>query len=190
MKNDVRIVRKLGDQKVGKAVVVIILKNHSHARGHPSALRKGRTRIQTAFGKRTVPVVVEKKLIGCVVCDKDVRKSVTVIIGEGDAQAMALFHSDAGSDAHIFKRAVSAIAVQDVCYGRKGTRRAVGTSFGTAGYAFLDAPIEKARDKQIQPAVVIVIEESRRGRPTAGGDARFRGDIGKRAVAIVVIQNI
>src|SRR5271168_4442535 len=73
MKEDVGIVRKLGDEKVGKAIVVIILKNHAHARGPSAAFRKRGTGVQTTFGEGTVPVVVEKKLIGDVVGDKDVR---------------------------------------------------------------------------------------------------------------------
>src|ERR1700691_2200407 len=190
MEKNVRVMRKLGDKKVGKAIVVIILKNDAHARGHSAALRKRRTRIQTPFGKRSVPVVMKKKLIRGVISDKNVRESVTVIVRERYSQPMALLRGDAGSDAHILERAVSPIVIKDVRNGRKRTRRAVGGSFGAARFAFLDAPIEIAGNEQIQPAVVIVIEKSRGNRPTARGDASLRGDIGKSAVAIVVIQNI
>src|SRR5580698_230570 len=190
MKNNVRIMRKLGDKKIGEAIVVIILKNDAHARGHSAALRKRRTRIHTSFVKRTVPVVVKKKLIRSVIGDKNVRESVAVIVRERYPQPVALLRGDAGSDAHVLKRAISPIVIEDVCDGRKRTWRAVGGSFGAARFAFLDAPIQIAGNEQIQPAVVIVIEKSRRSRPTAGGDASLRGDIRKSAVAIVVIQNI
>jgi hypothetical protein len=31
MKHDIRLMRKLGDQKVGQTIIVILLKNNSHA---------------------------------------------------------------------------------------------------------------------------------------------------------------
>src|ERR1700733_7409140 len=190
MKNNVGLVRELGDEKVGKAIVVVVLKNDAHARRHSAALRKRRTRLQTTFGEGTVPVVVKKKLIRDVIGHKNVRESVTVIVGERDAETMPLLWGEARSDAHILKRAVSPIVMKDVCDGRERTRRAVRGSFGAARFAFLDAPIEIAGNKQIESAVVIVIEKSRGDRPTARGDTSLRGDIRKSAVPIVVIQKI
>src|ERR1700722_8589218 len=190
MKNNVRIVWKLSDKKVGKAIVVIILKNYAHARGHPPGFRKRSTRIQSAFGECTVAVIVKKKLIDGVVGDKNVRKTIAVVVRECNAEAMALLRGDAGSDADILKCTVPPIAVEDACNPGKRTRRAVRRSLRAARFAFLDAPIEIAGKKKIQPAVVIVIEKSRRDRPTAGGNASLGGDVGKSAVAIVVIQNI
>src|ERR1700693_4182089 len=103
---------------------------------------------------------------------------------------MAFLRGDAGSDAYILKCAISPIVVQNVCDGRKLTRRAIRGPFGSARLAFLHAPIEVACNKQIQSAIVVAIEESCGSRPTARGDASLRGDIRKSTVAIVVIQNI
>jgi len=40
MKRHVRLVRKLRDKKVGKAIVVVILKDDAHAREHLASLVK------------------------------------------------------------------------------------------------------------------------------------------------------
>ena len=134
MENNIRIVRKLGDEQVGKAIVVIILKNHAHAGGHSAAFREARASIETTFGKRTIAVVVEKKLICGVVRDKNVRESVAVIIGERDPQAMALLRGDAGSDADILKRAVSPIVVEDI--GDGGKRYLAGSTWLFPSHTF------------------------------------------------------
>ena len=50
--------------------------------------------------------------------------------------------------------------------------------------------IDVVCDHQIHEAIAIVIAERRARGPAAVRDAGFRGHIGKRAVAIIVIENI
>src|SRR5580704_18114651 len=58
VKKDIGFVRKLGNEKVRKSIVIVILKNDTHTREHLSVFRKRHTGIQTAFGERAVSVVV------------------------------------------------------------------------------------------------------------------------------------
>ena len=53
-----------------------------------------------------------------------------------------------------------------------------------------DVPIEIAGDEQVQPSIVIVIEESGGGRPATGADARLRRHIGERSIAVVAVEGV
>ena len=48
--------------------------------------------------------------------------------------------------------------------------------------------LDEAAEEQIEPAVVVVVEPDRARRPAGRGDARLLGDVGERAVAVVVVQ--
>ena len=190
MEDHVGLVRKLRDKKVGKAIVVVILKDNAHAGEHLAVVGKGRAGIQAYFGKGAVTVVVKKKLLDHVVGDKNICIAIAIIIREGYAQPFAFLGGNPGSDADIFKRAISAIVIQDIANRCKFAGWAIGGLFGAARLALLDAPIEIASNKQIEFAVVIVIEKPRGDGPTARSNTCLHGDIGKRAVAIVVVQDI
>ena len=51
-------------------------------------------------------------------------------------------------------------------------------------------PVNVSRDKQIQPAVSVVIAEGGTGRPVSQRNARSFGYVGKCAVVIVVIEAV
>src|SRR3984893_4963848 len=142
--NDVGLRRKLRDEKVGKAIVIVILKNNAHAGEHLAVACKGRTCVQAAFRKSAVSVVVKKKLLGDIVGHKDVGKAVTIIVGESYSQPMALFRGNAGGHTHILKRAVSPVAIQNVRDRSKFAGRAIRRPFRAARFALLHAPIEIA----------------------------------------------
>src|ERR1700719_4658396 len=91
VKGDVGLVRKLCDEKVRKTVVVVILKDNTHAGKHFAITRQRRAGFQSAFGESAVAVVMEKELIGDVIGDKNVGEAVAIVIGEGDAQTVAFF---------------------------------------------------------------------------------------------------
>jgi hypothetical protein len=50
--------------------------------------------------------------------------------------------------------------------------------------------INVIRHHKIDESVAIVIAKRRACRPTAVGDARLRGDVGKRSVAVIVIEDV
>src|SRR5580704_8507938 len=49
--------------------------------------------------------------------------------------------------------------------------------------------VHEAADKQIQPSVIVVIEPDSARRPSRSGDPSLLGNVCKRAIAVVVIQN-
>src|SRR6266567_243676 len=60
----------------------------------------------------------------------------------------------------------------------------------TAETIAVKIPFEIARHKKVQLAVVVVIEETGAGAPAGGSDTSARGDIGKRSVAVVVVERV
>ena len=49
--------------------------------------------------------------------------------------------------------------------------------------------IDEAADKEVQLAVIVVVEPDRARSPSGSGKACFASDVGKRAVAIIMIKN-
>ena len=50
--------------------------------------------------------------------------------------------------------------------------------------------VDVVGDEQVEPAVAVVVGERRTGRPSRIADARLRGDVRERAVAVVAIQPV
>src|SRR5216683_1482398 len=92
---------QLGNDDVGLAVVVVILKDSAHAGKWLAVGGERGAGFESAFGERSVAVVVEEKLLHAVVG----------IVSEGHGQGAALLGRNAGLLADIFKRAISAIAI-------------------------------------------------------------------------------
>jgi hypothetical protein len=104
---------------------------------------------------------------------------------------MPLLCGDSRSCTDIFKRSVAAIVKKNVADGREFAGRAVHwISRGTASLAGLRAPVEIAGNEEIQFSIVVVVEKSCGNGPTACGNPSLRGHVGKRAIAVVVVQNI
>ena len=58
-----------------------------------------------------------------------------------------------------------------------------------ARFVQLFAEFGKLADKKIEAAIVVIVEPDSAGGPSRRSYPRFFGDVGKRAIAIVVIQN-
>src|SRR5260370_25246005 len=142
MEGYVGVVRELRDEKVGKAIVVVILKCHAHAGKHFAVAGQSRAGIESAFGESAVAVVMKEKLIGDVAGHKNVRETVAIVIGESNSQAVAFSRCDAGGDADVFKCAVTAIVIQDVRDSGKFGGWAVHGIFVAAGFAVRHGPID------------------------------------------------
>ena len=50
--------------------------------------------------------------------------------------------------------------------------------------------LEVAGNEKVQPPVAVIIPECRAGRPSPNGHARLFGDVGERAVMVVVIEAV
>ena len=60
---------------------------------------------------------------------------------------------------------------------------------GSAGKVLLFAEFDILADEQIQPPVIVVVEPHRARAPSGGGDAGLLRHIGKRPIAVIVIQD-
>ncbi len=143
--------------------------------------------------KSSVVLVDEQKVWPRVVGDGDVGPAVIVEIRENHAHAFGLGLSHSGGVAHVGESSVVIVVVELDALAFVVAGMAVGTVARAALAApdiIFRSPLDVVGDDQIEPAVFVVIEPSRAGGPSAFiGDAGFRRDVGKRAVAVVVIEN-
>ena len=102
---------------------------------------------------------MKEKLAHAVVRDKDIGKSVVIVIGKRDAKRAALKRPYAGAKAYVFKGAVTTIAIEDIRRRRELGWRAIRLPLTAADLAVLGIPLHIPRDKQIEMTVVIVVEE-------------------------------
>ena len=58
-----------------------------------------------------------------------------------------------------------------------------------AKFIFLLREIHEPADEQIEPTIIVVIEPDCTGTPAGGAHTRLLGDVRKRAIAVVVIQD-
>src|SRR4029077_1969363 len=167
------------------------------------------------FTERTVMIVAIEQTGGAVASDVNIRPSVVVEIcrrgshtigaaglpifanedhGRGPSRA-----GDARLLGHVGKRTVSAIAIKDVGAAGEAQRptrhrnvvvHAVGSlaRLGRAG----GLEIHVIRHKQIELTVTIVVQKTAACAPAVfgSGHAGLLGHIGKRAVAVVVVENV
>src|SRR5713226_8642701 len=181
---------QLGNDDVGLAVVIVVLKDSAHAGKRLAIGGERGARFESALRERAVAVVVEEELLHAVVGDEDVREAVVVIVGEGHAKSAALLGGDAGFLANVLESAVAAIAIEKVSRWGKFARRAIGSPGPTAGLAVPGVPFHVTGHKEIEMAVIVEVEKTGRDGPAAARDSRFGGDIREGSVAVVVIQDV
>src|ERR1700722_5832739 len=92
--------------------------------------------------------------------------------------------------ADIFKSAIAAVAVKNIGGLREFGRRTIRLPFLAADLAGLCIPQHVAGPEKIQGAIVVGGEEAGRTGPTSGRYTGFGGDVGKGAIAVVVIQHV
>src|ERR1700691_6400024 len=133
---------------------------------------------------------MKQKLLHHIVGNKDVGKSVAIIVGKCHTEAISLFPCDTGFYTHIFKRAVAAVVVEDIADWRKFSWRTVLAYNQPTRLAVPHVPVQIAGHEQVQFAIVVIVKKSRRDRPAAASNASLCGDIRKGSVAVVVIKNV
>src|SRR4029077_7279466 len=131
-----------------------------------------------------------KILLHAIVGDKNVRKTVAIIIGERNPKSSSLLGREACARADVFKRAIAAISVQKTRGCWKNIRRAIGMPVSTTNFVVIGVPLHVAGYEQIKIAIVVVIKEACGNGPAAACNTCFAGYIGEGAIAIVVIENI
>ena len=106
---------------------------------------------------------------------------------------------DAGRFRDVGKRAVAAIAIEDVRAAGEAQRAARHRNLVVAAVGGLARARRLRRievhvvgDEQIEMPVAVVVEKAAAGAPAraGAGDASLLGDVGERAVAVVVIEHV
>src|SRR5437762_712614 len=129
---------------------------------------------------------------GAVIGDVDVGPAIVVEVGANDAEARAESRADSGGFGDVLEGAVTAIVEQTpgnglVHFGRAIVALAGG---GEALLVALDCEIEIVGDEKVEAAVAVVVDPGGTGAPAGVVDAGFGCDVGKGAVAIVVIEDV
>src|SRR5205085_860697 len=98
-----------------------------------------------------------------------------------------------GFRGNVGERAVAVVVIQDVGH----PVISIGVPIGAETWFVLPAvpvvvktPIHIAGDEEVELSVVVFIEESGARAPSAGGDSGPPGDVGERAVPIVVVERV
>src|SRR5580704_819759 len=114
MKESINFARQHRDQNVGQSIVIVVLKDGSHAGERLAISGQSRASFESAFSERSVAVVVEEKLAHAVVRHEDVCKSIVIIVRKADTERAPLERRDAGALADVFECAIAAVAVEQV----------------------------------------------------------------------------
>src|SRR5579872_591046 len=190
VKHGISLSRQRGHDNVRKAIVIVILKHHTHARQRSAVRIQRGSSLKGNFFERAIAVVMKQILLHAVVCYIDVGESIAIVVGKGHPEAMPFLSGDARVLTYIFKSSVAPVVIKNVCGARKFSRRTIGVKVAAAVLAVLRVPFHVTRDEQVEFAVVVIIEKSGRDGPTPAGDPGLRGHIGERSVSIVVIENV
>ena len=143
--------------------------------------------------KGSVVLVEKQKIRPGVVGDGDVGPAVVVEVGQHHAHALGFRLAHAGRVAHVGEGSVVIIVVELGLLPFVVAGMAVGAIAGpvlAAPEIVLGRPLDVVGDQQVEPAVLVVIEPSGAGGPSAFvRDAGFGGDVGESSVAVVVIED-
>src|SRR5437667_2777148 len=183
------LIGESGDDKIRQTIVVVIGEVHAHAGERAAVSIHGNTGEETDFLKRSVTLVVIEKLDHGIVGHEDVDAAVTVIIGKGDAEALAGLR-EAALLRHFGEMAVAVIVVHE----RRDGLEDVGVTIGAvallvfAAPDVVEIPLHVTQNDKIEQAVVVQVHPSGASRPSAAGDASLLRYVSERAVAVVVVE--
>ena len=119
-----------------------------------------------------------------------VHEAVVVNVGRNHSPCFPEVIADAGTFADVGKSSVAVVVKKPTGHWFVQPRNAVaGAVAGRTGQILGFVKVDEAADKQIEAAVVVIVEPNRARRPSWRGHTGFLGHIGESAVAIVVIQN-
>ena len=144
-----------------RAVVIGGVDSHACARGARFAERNAGH--HGVVRKRSVVVVAIELVWLRVVCDEEIEPAVAVVIEQCDAERLVGGIVKTGERGDVFERAVAAIVIERRTLAFVSLRSAVRFVFVVerAVLVRLRRPLDIVADKQIELAVVIVIEPRR-----------------------------
>src|SRR5207302_489908 len=189
----VALVGKLRHHNVRQAVIIEVAEVRAHARKGLPVLVVAHSGQQSHFRESAIPVVVVQEALHRVIGHKDIGETVAVVIGKTHSQALAVRIRYTGFGGDIGERAVAIVVIEDVRHAVVIVGMTVGAETGSLLSAIairLKGPVHISSNQQIEFAVIVVIEESSACAPSSRAHTRPLGDIGKRPIAIVVVERV
>lgn len=198
-----RIVGEIGLGEVEEAILVVVTRRDTHARLGLAVSAVGDTRHKRQVRERAVMVVVVQNACRRVTRHIKIRPAVVVIIEAESTQGIVLAgkKNDSRFLTDVRKCSVTVIVIKEISSGSEPTWPARHRD--TLVLAELSRPrlrkqvkvfslVNVIGDKQIEPSVPVVVKKdtSRVPSPRIARHSCLFSDFGKRAVSIVVIEQI
>src|SRR5579862_217068 len=201
---NLEIVGEICEGHVRTPVIEVASDAEAHAGDFASILVEGEARGIAIVGERTVAAIAIKVIRSGVVANQQIGSAVIVHIGKnrGESIVFVLFIGDAGFHADVGECAVAVVmeevvglalkAARAACESIDAAKAAVGVSnnftFGIGKPVQIEVHVP-ADEKVEQPVTIVVSPRGACG-PVAKRDTRFFGHVGKRPIAIIVIESV
>ena len=194
------VVGEIGFEDVEPAVAVVVRDGNAHTGLLVAILAVGAAGDHGDIGERAVVIVVKQNAGLGIDGDVNIRPAVVIEIvrDRGDGIARAGFQ-DAGFLRDIGESSVAVVVIENVGVAGETARAAhdrnsfpLAKRLARGRRSFCGIELDVVADEKIQMAVAIVIEPGAARAPAdlLVVDAGFARDIGERAVAVVVKQNV
>ena len=182
-----------GEEDVGTAVVIDIAKVDTHGGKGAPIIVDGDSGGQSHFPEAALAFVVEEEIGLGVVGDQDIDAAIAIVIGKCHAHALADVTADSRGFGDVSEGAVSVVVIEGV--GEAGVvvgmtmEQSAGAGIAAGGLG-LRVPHHVVHHEQVEAAIAVGIEPSRRHRPGLTVDACLHRHIFEGAIAAIAIQNV
>src|SRR5215469_8452348 len=178
---------EIRDHQVLLSVAEQITRIDAHARVRTSIAIQGATEGQ-GFVFESAVMLIDPELVGTqIVGDEDIGPAIAVEVGAYHSQGAIELTADSGTYRYVLEGAVAAVAKEAVCkwFERQWPAVVQRAARSKTLFQVRETEVDIVADEEIQPAVAVKINEGGAGAPTGSVGAALRGDIGKRAIAVV-----
>ena len=164
------LTREVDHEQIPVAVPLRIGDRHSHARLRETHSRQRAAALEGLLAEGAVAVVHPQEVRPLIVGDVDVDAPIAVEVGRDHAQAGGGARRDSGAAAHVGEGAVAVVAIERSWLRSVLRRPAVAAQAHRAEADLLELrrPLEVVADEEIEIAVGVVVEETRRWSSSAG----------------------
>src|ERR1700674_3701875 len=196
------IVGEGGDEEVKLAVAIVIADADAHGSLCAAFFVNGEAAEVAYVLERAVVAVAVEIVRSGVVGDDQVQPAIVVEIGEDGSEAVATFAvSDARLQADVGERAIPIVVEEMIAFAeeahgaaKNGDASVLAGAFGDAPFSGEDGALEivfhVTGNEEIEQTVVVVVAPGWARGPTAESDTCLFGDVGERAVVVVVVKAV
>src|ERR1700679_2920293 len=184
--------------EVRPPIVIYIAEIRSHARERRPMRAIGHASLHADLFESLPANIMEEEIAGGIVGHKNVEEAVAVKVGERDTHSLPHMLGDAGRFRNVGECPVAIIAIEGIVQGRVKLGMAVTAHIAIerAYWVLIYLPLAVVHDKEIEQAVVVVVEPAGADRPhfftveECPAQSGFCRDIGESAVPVVMKQLI